>query len=77
LIKVSVESERDKAMLLRNCTKLRSRDNPEDIQKVYIMPDLTPREQQHNKDLRVQLAEKNKNEKKYLIKNGRIVQKGD
>ena len=68
LIKVSVESERDKAMLLRNCTKLRSKDNPEDIQKVYITPDLTPREQQQNKELRVQLAEKNKNGKKYLIK---------
>ena len=27
LIKVSVESERDKAMLLRNCTKLHARDN--------------------------------------------------
>ena len=63
-------------MLLRNCTKLRARDNPEDIQKVYIAPDLTPREQQHNKDLRIQLAEKNKSGKKYFIKNGRIVQMG-
>ena len=76
LIKVSVESEHDKAMLLYNCTKLRARDNPEDIQKVYITPDLTPREQQHNKDLRIQLAEKNKSGKKYFIKNGRIVQRG-
>ena len=74
--KISVESERDKAMLLRNRTKLRARDNPEDIQKVYITQDLTPREQQHNKDLRIQLAEKNKSGKKYFIKNGRIVQRG-
>ena len=76
LIKVSVESERDKAMLLRNCTKLHARDNLEDIQKVYITPDLTPREQQHNKELRIQLAEKNKSGKKYFIKNGGIVQMG-
>jgi len=41
LIKVSVESGHDKAMLLCNCTKLRARDNKEDIHKVYITPDLT------------------------------------
>lgn len=76
LTKVSVESEREKAMILRNCTKLRAKDNPEDIRNVYITPDLTPREQQHNKALRAQLAEKNKDGKKYWIKNGRIVQRG-
>ena len=75
LIKVSVESEREKATILRNCTKLRTKDNPEDIQKVYITPDLTPREQQHNKALRARLAEMNKDGKKYLIKNGRIMQR--
>ena len=72
---MSVESEREKAAILRNCTKLRAKDNPEDIQKVYITPDLTPREQQHNKALRARLAEMNKDGKKYLIKNGRIVQR--
>ena len=46
------------------------------IRKVYITPDLTPREQQHNKALRACLAEMNKDGKKYLIKNGRIVQRG-
>ena len=70
-----MESEREKATILRNCTKLRAKDNPEDIQKVYITPDLTPREQQHNKALRARLAEMNKDGKKYLIKNGRIVQR--
>ena len=67
LIKVSVECEREKAAILHNCTK--------NIQKVYITPDLTPREQQHNKALRARLAEMNKDGKKYLIKNGRIVQR--
>jgi len=76
LIKVSVDSEQDKAVILRNCTKLRDKGNPEDIQKVYITPDLTPREQQGNKALRFRLAEMNKSEKKYWIKNGRIVQRG-
>ena len=76
LIKVSVESECEKAVILHNCTKLRARDNPEDVRKVYITPDLTPREQQHNKVLRAQLAEKNKDRQKYQIKNGRIVRRG-
>jgi len=76
LIKISVNSEQDKAVILRNCTKLRNKDNPADIQKVYITPDLTPREQHENKVLRTKLAEMNKSEKKYWIKNGRIVQRG-
>ena len=33
LIEVTVNSEREKAMLLRNCTKLCARDNPEDSKK--------------------------------------------
>ena len=68
LTKVSVESEHEKAVMLHNCTKLRARDIREEIQNVYITPDLTPREQQHNKVLRAQLAERNKDGKKYWIK---------
>jgi len=67
-MKVSVDSEHDKVAILHKCTKLRSKDNPDDIQKVYITPDLTPREQQENKVLRSKLAEMNKTEKKYGIK---------
>jgi len=75
LLKLTLASEQDKALLLRNCTKLRNKDNPEDVKKVYVTPDLTPREQQKNKALRTQLAEMNKDEKKYWIKNGKIVQR--
>ena len=67
----------DKALLLRNCTKLRKKDNPEDIRKVYVTPDLTPQEQKHSKALRSQLAEMNKEEKKYWIKNRKIVLRGN
>ena len=42
LIKVFVESECDKAVVLHNCTKLHAKDNPNDIRNVYITPDLTP-----------------------------------
>jgi len=58
---------------LCNCTELRSQDNPDDIRKVYIIPDLTPREQQKSKALRAQLAEMNKVGKNYWIKNGKVV----
>jgi len=77
LLKVTLNSEHDKALLLRNCKKLRNQENPENIRSIYVTPDLTPREQQKGKALRVQLAEMNKGEKKYWIKNGRIVQRVD
>ena len=75
LLKITVASEYEKALLLHNCTKLRDKNNPEDIRKIYVTPDLTPREQQQNKALRSQLAEMNKDGKKYWIKNGKIVQR--
>ena len=75
LLKVTVSSSREKVQVLRNCTKLRSKDNPEEIQSVYITPDLTPKEQKENKALRSQLAELNKSEKLYKIKNGKIVRR--
>lgn len=75
LLKVTVNSTREKAEVLRNCTKLRNKDNPAEIQSVYITPDLTPKEQKENKALRNQLAELNKSEKLYKIKNGKIVRR--
>ena len=77
LLKLTLASDQDKALLLRNCTKLRNKDNPEDIRKVYVTPDLTPQEEKHSKALRSQLAEMNKEEKKYWIKNGNIVLRGN
>ena len=48
--------------------KVANKNNPENVRKVYVTPDLTPQEQQHNKVLRNQLAEMNKGENKYWIK---------
>ena len=60
LSKVTVSSLREKAQVLRNCIRLCNKDNPEEIQSMYVTPDLTPKEQKENKALRSQLAELNK-----------------
>ena len=77
LLKISVSSRQEKAQILKNCTKLRNKEHPSNIQKIYITPDLTPKEQQANKALRSQLDEMNKPDKLYKIKNGKIVRRED
>ena len=42
LLKLVLASEHDKTLLLRNCTKLRNEDDPDNARKVYVAPDLTP-----------------------------------
>ena len=66
LLKLTLASDQDKVLLLHTCTKLRNKNNSEDIGKVYVSPDLTPWEQQRS--LRSQLAEMNREGKKYWIK---------
>jgi len=61
LLKVSVDSLKSKALILQNCTKLRGQDVPECFSKVFITPDLTLKEREHNKNLRNGLADLNKN----------------
>ena len=73
LLKITFNSSQEKAAVLRSCTKLRKSDVPEDVRRIYITPDLTPKELELNKTLRFQLAEKNKNDNQYRIKNGKIV----
>ena len=68
LVKVTVASEHEKALLLRNYTKLRDKNNPEEVRKIYVTPDLTPQEQKQSKALRSQLAEMDKDGKKVLDK---------
>ena len=75
LLKVSVDSEHSKAAILRNSTKLRGKDVPQCLSKVFITPDMTIKEREKNKHLRAELAELNKDGKKYKIKNGKIVQR--
>lgn len=75
LLKIAVESLDQKKAILRNKLKLRGEESPAHTHKLFITPDLTPTEQKENKDLRLKLAQMNKNGKKYKIKNGQIVQR--
>ena len=60
---------------MRNFTKLRNTNLPSVIQKVFITPDLMPKEQAINKKLCAELKEMNKDGKKGRIKNWKIVQR--
>ena len=75
LLKIMIPTEHDKAFILRNSFKLRSDDNPEEIKKIFITPDLTPKEQKENKKLRAELKEKNKDGNFFRIKNGKITRR--
>ena len=75
LLKISLSSDKEKAQILRDCTKLCNSSHPEHIRKIYITPDLTPKQQQRNTALRARLAEMNKKGNQYQIKNGQIVQR--
>ena len=75
LLKIMIPTEHDKAFILCYSFKLRSDDNPEDIKKIFITPDLTPKEQKENKKLRAELKEKNKDGNFFRIKNGKITRR--
>jgi len=75
LLKVTVNSDKEKAAILRCCTHLRHDSTPSDFRKVYITPDLTPQQQKENKLLRSKLADMNKDGNFYRIKNGLIVRR--
>jgi len=53
---------------VRNKIKLRGQENSDFVSKLFITPDLMPKEQKENKELRLKLAEMNKTGKKYQIK---------
>lgn len=75
LLKITVESEDEKASILRNVKKLRLSSTPEHLKRIFITPDLTQKEREVNKVLRSELAERNKSGRQFRIKNGRIVQR--
>lgn len=77
LLRISVSSDREKAIILRNCTKLRGKNVPDPFCGVYICPDLTFKERENNKKLREQLKILNKDGKTHQIKNGRIVRRAE
>ena len=66
LLKIFIVTE--KALILLNSIKLRNENNPEEIQKIFITPDLTPKEQEANKKLIVELRDLNKDGRVYYIK---------
>ena len=72
LLKITLNSERDRSMILKKCAKLRNNENPAHIKKVFFTPDLTPGELELNKKLRADLKEKNKDKNLYCIKNGKL-----
>ena len=62
---------------MRNCTKLRNENNQNKIRKVFITPDITPKEREKDKALQAELSKRNtaSGNSRYMIKNGRIVQR--
>ena len=68
LLKLTLSSEDVKVKILRNCIKLRNKDHPDNIRKVFITPDQTPQEQERNRKLRVELATMNATSNDYKIK---------
>jgi len=76
LLKITVSAIEDKKSILKNKVHLRNESNPPQVKKIFITPDLTPVEQKRNKKLREELANLNKDGRKFIIKNGRIVQRG-
>ena len=80
LLKISVGSIQEKLLILKNCTKLWNKEFPDSIQKIYIAPDLTPKEQQENKALRPLSCEVHNNHwwlDPYFLDNGSISRKKD
>ena len=75
LLKVQVSSEKSKKMVLHNTAKLRDHSNQDHIKKIFITPDLIPKQQKENKILREKLNEMNKSGKSDRIKNGQIIEK--
>ena len=71
LLKISLASDLQNSSVMRKCIKLCNTDLPSVIQKVFITPDLTPKEQAANKKLRAELKELNKDGKKFKIKTGK------
>ena len=77
LLRVTVNSESVKASILQNTKRLRLSDTPANYRKVFIPPDLTPREHEANKELCAQLADANNEGSQFKTKNGQIVRRKD
>ena len=65
LLRITVSTESEKANVLRNTFKLR---REQETNNIFISPDMTPREQELNKKLRLDVKELNKDGNRYQIK---------
>ena len=52
LLKITVETETEKASILCNVFKLQNKELSEDLRKIFITPDITPKEKEEHKVLR-------------------------
>ena len=71
LLKVTLESVKNKREILMKAKKLREAERWE---RVFVTPDLTPKERQQNKELREELKQRTKDgEEGLVIRRGKIV----
>ena len=52
LLRITTPSETVKKQIMRSATKLQNQTNPDWVKRVFITPDLTPKEQEANRALR-------------------------
>ena len=72
LLKITLGSIQEKVDAFKNKLKLRSESNPSHVHKIFITPDYTRLEQKKIKALHRHLADMNKIENDYEIKNRQI-----
>ena len=75
LLRITLPNESVKKQIMRSVSKLRVDSNPDWMKRIFITPDLTPKEQEENRKLRKKLSELNSSGKAYRIKNGQIVRR--
>ena len=76
VLKVTFSSKHEIRLFLANARNIK--DNAkldENLQKIIVSKDLSVKEREFNKKLRIELAEKNKDGDQYTIRNGKIVEK--
>ena len=67
LLKITVTSESNKAAILQYTLNLHKQKNPDDVKNIYVTPNLTPKEQETNRKLYLELKELNKDSNWYMI----------
>ena len=72
LLKVTLDSIETKRQVLAKAKTLRNSSHS-DLKKVYVSPDLTPKERDANKKLRDELRSRREKGEEVVIRNGKIV----